>query len=371
MKKILFSIVLFGMVLLTLSAIKKDNNPLTDDFIIGDTGIASINALSFGPNGILFIGDSKNAAIYALDTKDSNEKVKAEEISINDFDNKIAASLGTTKDNIKITDMAVNPISKSIYFSVNITDGTPVLLKLNGEQFENISLNNASYSKIELTDAVGVDETDSRGRPIRNWAIADMMYHKGKIMVSGLSNKEFRSTFRSIEFPFNNKQDFASLEIWHAAHGRFETYAPIKAFNVINIENEDYLIASYTCTPLVLFPLKDLKGNEHIKGRTVAELGGGNSPLDMIVFEKEGKQKFFMSNSNRPVMRIDYDDIVNFKDSLTEEVTEFAATDGVTYDNLPFVNVIQMDDLDDENVLFLIRDREGDLVLRNRTKQWM
>ncbi|MEJ2113758.1 MAG: hypothetical protein P8X62_08740 [Flavobacteriaceae bacterium] len=371
MKKILFSIVLFGMVLLTLSAIKKDNNPLTDDFIIGDTGIASINALSFGPNGILFIGDSKNAAIYALDTKDSNEKVKAEEISINDFDNKIAASLGTTKDNIKITDMAVNPISKSIYFSVNITDGTPVLLKLNGEQFENISLNNASYSKIELTDAVGVDETDSRGRPIRNWAIADMMYHKGKIMVSGLSNKEFRSTFRSIEFPFNNKQDFASLEIWHAAHGRFETYAPIKTFNVINIENEDYLIASYTCTPLVLFPLKDLKGNEHIKGRTVAELGGGNSPLDMIVFEKEGKQKFFMSNSNRPVMRIDYDDIVNFKDSLTEEVTEFAATDGVTYDNLPFVNVIQMDDLDDENVLFLIRDREGDLVLRNRTKQWM
>ena len=47
MKKILFSIVLFGMVFLTLSAFKKESNPLTDDFIIGDTGIASINALAF------------------------------------------------------------------------------------------------------------------------------------------------------------------------------------------------------------------------------------------------------------------------------------------------------------------------------------
>jgi len=371
MKKILISISLFGLVLLTLSAIKKDRNPLTENFIIGDTEIASINALSFGPDGILFIGDSKNAAIYAIDTKDSKTNDKAEEIMINDFDNKVAASLGTTKDNIKITDMAVNPVSKSVYFSVNITDGTPVLLKLIDDEFENISLSNASYSKVELTDPVGLDETDRRGNPIRNWAIADMMYHKGKVMVSGLSNKEFKSTFRSIAFPFNKDQEFASLEIWHAAHGRFETYAPIKAFNVINIEDEDYLLASYTCTPLVLFPLKDLKGNEHIKGRTVAELGGGNSPVDMIVFEKNGKPKFFMSNTNRPVMRFNYDDIVNFKESLTEEVTEFAATDGVTYDNLPFVNVIQMDDLDQDNVLFLIRDREGDLVLRNRTKQWM
>ena len=371
MKKILFSITLCSVVLLMLSAIKKDTNPLTENFIIGDTRIASINALSFGPDGILFIGDSKNAAIYALDTKDSEVNDKAGEIMINDFDNKIAASLGTTKDNIKITDMAVNPVSKSVYFSVIITDGTPVLLKLNGEEFESISLKEASYSKVELKDPVGEEETDSRGRSIRNWAIADMMYHKGNVMVSGLSNKEFKSTFRSIPFPFSKDQDFASLEIWHAAHGQFETFAPIKAFNVINIDNEDYLLASYTCTPLVLFPLKDLKGNKHIKGRTIAELGAGNSPLDMTVFEKDGKPKFFMSNSNRPVMRFDYEDLVSFKESLTEEVSEFAATDGVTYDNLPFVNVIQMDDLDDDNVLFLIRDREGDLVLRNRTKEWM
>lgn len=371
MKKTLYSLILCGIVLITISAVKKTDNSLKGNFIEGDTQIASINALSFGPEGILFIGDSKNAAIYAIDTKDVSAKEKAADLNMGDFDTRIAASLGTTVNNIKITDMAVNPISKAIYFSVNITDGTPIILRLNGEAFENISLKKASYSKIELNSAVGVDDKDDRGRALRHWAISDMMYHKGKVMVSGLSNKEFRSTFRSIPFPFTDAQDFASLEIWHAAHGRFETYAPIKAFNVINIEGEDHLIAGYTCTPLVLFPMKDLKGKNHIKGRTVAELGGGNSPLDMIVFEKDGKPKFFMSNSSRPIMRIDYDDIVNFKESLTEEVKEFAATDGITYDNLPFVYVKQMDNLDKENVVFLHLDSEGDLVLRSRSKKWM
>jgi len=371
MKKILFSFILCGIVLLALSAVKKSDNSLTANFIEGDTQIASINQLAFGPEGILFIGDSKNAAIYAIDTKDVTPKENAGDINISSFDTKIAASLGTTADNIKITDMAVNPISKTIYFSVNVTDGTPVLLKLNRGDFENVSLTKASYSKIKLNNAIGINDKDNKGRTLRHWAISDIMYHKGKVMVSGLSNKEFRSTFRSIPFPFSDKQDYASLEIWHAAHGRFETYAPIKAFNVIDIDNEDYLIAGYTCTPLVLFPLKDLTENKHIKGRTVAELGGGNSPLDMIVFEKDGKPKFFMSNSSRPVMRIDYDDIVNFKESLTEEVKEFAATDGVIYDNLPFVYVKQMDNLDNENVVFLHINSEGNLVLRNRAKKWM
>ena len=75
------------------------------------------------------------------------------------------------------------------------------------------------------------------------------------------------------------------------------------------INTTSILMASYTCTPLVLFPLNELKAGVHAKGRTVAELGAGNSPLDMISYEKEGKKYFLMSNSNRPVMRIKYDEI--------------------------------------------------------------
>ncbi len=372
MRKILTGLALSAIVVLLISAVNKsDANSLVKDFIIGTPEIASINKLEFGPEGILFIGDSKNAAIYAIDTKDTEAVEIAEKINITDFDTKVAASLGTTKENIKITDLAVNPISKRIYISVSLVDGTLVILRLKGEEFENISLKDISYSKKDLVNAVAIDAKDKRGRDLRVWAISDLKYHNGKVMVSGLSNKEFSSSFRSIDFPFNTNEEFASLEIYHAAHERYETYAPIKAFDFITIDSKEYLLASYTCTPLVLFPIDELKGGKHIKGRTIAELGAGNSPIDIINYKRNGRHHYFMSNSNRPVMRIEYTDIVNFKESMTEPVTEFAKAEGVPYDNLPFVNVLQLDDLDKDNAIFLRRTRDGDLVLQNRTKQWM
>lgn len=370
MRKIIYTLSSICFLLLLSSATDKKSY-LKSNFIIGDTGILSINKITFGPEGILFIGDSKNAAVYALDTKDMTSINKAPAINIEDFDVKIADALGTKPENIKITDMAVNPISKIPYFSVNTINGTPVLLKLVDNKLENVSLKLASFSKSDLVDAVAADAKDNRGRALRDWAIADMKYHNGKLMVSGLSNKEFASTFRSIPFPFTNNQDYATLEIYHAAHGRYETYAPIKSFTVVNMDNQDYLLASYTCTPLVLFPMKDLTGKKHIKGRTIAELGGGNSPLDMVIFQKDGKNKLYMSNTNRPIMRFDFSDITSFKDNITTEVKEFGKATGVAYDNLPFVNVQQFDDLDDENVLLLRRRNDGVLYLHNRSKRWL
>lgn len=362
---------LCGLSFMFISTIDSPDNDLTADFVTGNTEIASINALSFGPDGIIFIGDSKNARVYALDTKDVEAKDKTEAINMKEFDAKIAAALGTTVKNIKVTDMAVNPMSKTIYFSVNVTDGTPVLLRLKGENLENVSLNNASFSKIDLEAPIAADAKDRRGRSQRIWAISDLKYHKGQVMVTGLSNKEFKSTFRSIPFPFKDQQDHASLEIYHAAHGQYETFAPIKTFDVINLDNKDYIMASYTCTPLVLFPLDQLKGGQHTKGRTVAELGSGNSPLDMVSFKKDGKPYFLMSNTNRSVMRIDYDVIANFKESLTEPVEEFAKATGVNYVSLPMVNILQLDVLDEGNVVYMQRTSDGDLVLRSRPTKWM
>lgn len=365
MKKIILSIVICVIAFVTISAIALKESKLTTSFIVGNPEIASINALSFGPEGILFIGDSKNASVYAIDTKDRVLNENAEKVNIENLDTKIAASLGTTTDNIRVTDMAVNPASKTIYFSINIGDGTPVVLKLNGEAFENVSLKDVSYSKIGLKNAISKDAKDRRGRSQRTWAISDLKYHKGNVMVTGLSNKEFGSTFRSITFPFNDTQDYASLEIYHAAHGRYETQAPIKTFNIINIQNKDYLLASYTCTPLVLFPIDELHSGTHTKGRTVAELGAGNSPLDMITFKRDGKPYFLMSNSNRPVMRINYDEIINFKESLSEPVKGYV-TEGVSYVSLPMVNVLQLDNLDAKNIVYMQRTANGKMVLRSR-----
>ena len=373
MKKMLPILALAGLVLLTLSATLQptSESDLTSNFTFGNPGIASINQLTFGPEGILFLGDSKNASVYAVDLGDTRSEASEADIDIKGFDTQVASALGTTVDKIEINDMAVHPITKAPYFAVSTMDGSPILMRLNGEKLENIPLDQLNFSEMALPDAVDKDAKDGRERPLRVWAISDLKYHNGKVLVSGLSNKEFGSTFRSIPFPFSDTQDYASLEIYHAAHGQYETQSPIKTFDVITMDGKDYLMASYTCTPLVLFPMDELKNAVHTKGRTVAELGSGNSPLDIISYEKEGKKYFLMSNTNRPVMKIDYKDVATSKESMTEPVEEWAVAKGVDYVSLPMVNILQMDNLGKDKVVYLQRTSSGDMVLQSRSIERM
>ena len=158
MKKPVYFILMLAIAFAAISAGLNTNSneaDLTANFTSGNPAIESINALSFGPEGILFIGDSKKATIYALDTQDKAKKEKGSDIRIEGFDEKVAAALGTTVDNIKITDMAVNPVSKMAYFSISTMDGTPVLLRLNGENLENVPLKEVNYSEIKINDPIG------------------------------------------------------------------------------------------------------------------------------------------------------------------------------------------------------------------------
>ena len=77
MKKIILGIGICALALIVISAsVRNPKLELTKDFIYGNPEITSISSLSFGPEGILFIGDSKSAAIYALDTKDNQKKAQ-------------------------------------------------------------------------------------------------------------------------------------------------------------------------------------------------------------------------------------------------------------------------------------------------------
>lgn len=362
MKKSL--LLLFSLLLsLPFLGVAHTDKDLKADFRTGDPGLRSINAMAFGPEGILFLGDSKNAEIIAIDTKDNTTGQAPERMNIQNVDEQLAALLGTTKDDIIIQDMAVNPVSKAIYLALHTKDGQPMILRTSGDSFEAVSLNPVSHSKIGLNRAIAADAKDRRGRSMRRWAISDLAYYEGKVMVSGLSSEEFASTFRSIPFPFNDQQMHASLEIYHAAHGKYETHAPIKTFMPYKLNGKDHLIASYTCTPLVVVLLDNFKAGQHTKGKTVAELGNRNTPLDIISYEKNGKSYILMANSSRALMKIDPAKIEQFEDYLTEPVEESSATAGVSFINLPYVNVLQLDKLDDERVVMLQRMANGDLNL--------
>jgi hypothetical protein len=366
MKKLIFAISAALPLALLLSHTHHASS-LFSGFVTGTPEIKSINALTFGPEGILFIGDSKSASIFAIDTKDAGQVDHAPAIKVKNIDQKIAAYLGTDVKNISIQDLKVNPLSKKLYCAVQSADGTPVLLNIDSEKIQAVSLKNISYSQILLDNPVSEDAKDRGGRPMRIWAISDMKYSDGKVMISGLSNQEFGSTFRSIPFPFGKVQDQSSLEIYHAAHGRYETAAPIRTFTTAELNGKKFLIASYTCTPLVLFPLEDLKPGLHVKGRTVGEFGAGNSPIDMITMKKGNDLFLIMANSDRPVMKIKYSDIESYQGSLTTQVKELFSTAGVPYISYPFVNVVQLDKLDENRFVYIQRKSNGDLDLDSKT----
>src|SRR5687767_11965510 len=118
--------------------------------------------------------------------------------------------------------------------------------------------------------------------PCRTSTVTDMAYVDGALLVAGLSNEEFSSKLRRIPFPFRDEVTDNNLEIFHVSHGQWETAAPIRTF--VPYEGGRSILASYTCTPVVHFPLTDLMPGTKTVGRTVAELGAMNQPLDMVSF---------------------------------------------------------------------------------------
>src|SRR4051794_15117000 len=93
------------MLALTLTA----RAGLNESLKAGGMDIKQAGPLAFGPEGILFIGDTQQGAIYAVDTGDTSGDASKAKIEIKGIDEQIASMLGTTAANILINDLAVNP----------------------------------------------------------------------------------------------------------------------------------------------------------------------------------------------------------------------------------------------------------------------
>jgi len=217
--------------------------------------LRSAGQLAFGPDDVLFVADAVGTAVYAVNLADSDKPGEEEMSGIEDVDEKAAALLGTTARDVLIQDIAVHPKSKNIYLSVSRgrgDDATPVILKVNGKgNFSIVELEGSSYSKAMIGNAPAEDAKTRRGQPMRALTITDIAYSDGHLFVAGLSNEEFASNLRKIPYPFSGKTSATSIEIYHAAHGKFETHAPISTLMPYEVEGEAHLLAAYTCTPLV------------------------------------------------------------------------------------------------------------------------
>jgi len=318
----------------------------------GTVELKSAGPLAFGPNGILLIGDPQGAAVYAVDTGDRT-MTAGPAYKMAKVEDRIAGALGTAGTDVAIADVAVNPASGLVYFSVGRGRGpqaTPVLLKLNHQgEFSEVPLKDVKCAKASLPNP---------STKVRKPAdvLTGLAYVDGKVYVAAMSNEEFSSQFRVIPFPFDGEAKGASVEIFHGSHGRIETNSPIRSFTPYEIAGSAHLLASYTCTPLVKIPISELKPGAKVKGTTVAELGNRNTPLDMVVYNKGGKDYLLMINDNRGVMKIDLSQIGTI-DGINARVRDKA---GLPYETVSgMAGVVQMSKLDGGHAVILTKANGG------------
>lgn len=322
----------------------------------GKPDIKSAGPLTFGPDGILFVGDTKGAAVFAIDTGDRAAVATKKPVRVKDVASKVAGMLGTDIRNVQINDLAVNPASGTVYLSVSRGRGPnalPVIVRINADgKLDELSLDNVRFARAEVPNAPA-PAARQRGMDPRSESITDLAYVDGRLFLAGLSNEEFSSRLIAIPFPFSAEGiDGASIEIYHGAHGRLETRSPIRTFVAYRIDNQPYLLAAYTCTPLVKVPVADLKAGAHVMGKTIAELGNRNRPLDMIVYKKDGKDFILLANNSRGVMKI-HADGAGSAEPITQHVPG-GGTRGVAFDKVAELQgVVQLDQLDDRHAVIL------------------
>jgi hypothetical protein len=328
----------------------------------GSPELKSAGALAFGPDGILFVADAKQATVFAVDTQDTQGDPSGAKFEIKGLGKAVADMLGATTRDVAINDLAVNPKSGNLYLSVSRgrgPDATPVLLRIDGaNRISEVSLKKIGFSKATLPNPPADEETGQgrRRRNKRTQSITDLGFVDGQLFVAGLSNEEFASKLTSIPFPFKTPTSGTSVEIYHGAHGGFETRSPVRTFTSYKIGNENHLLAAYTCTPLVKFKISDLKAGKKLKGTTIAELGNRNNPLDMFVYKQGGKDYLLIANTSRGVMKVTTDEIGSIK-GITDRVS---GTAGLKYDTVEALKgVTQLDRLNDTHAVALVVDDAG------------
>ncbi|MCE7996373.1 MAG: hypothetical protein HEP71_30620 [Roseivirga sp.] len=322
-------------------------------FVTGNPEINSIKAIAFGPENILFVGDNSGMSLYAIDVKDQ-PGISREALNLERIDQRLAAAMGAKADEISIQDMAVNPLSKNVFFAVSRERGEEThyaLFRLSDKGLKEFSLEEVSHSKMKLKDAPTASH-QTWNRPSRTYTVTDLHYANGELIVSGLSNEEFSSGLRRVPFPFNEEMTTTNVQVYHVTHGRNETHAPIYRFLPVQLEGQWHVVAGYMCTPLVTFKLDELNGNNKLIGKTVAEIGAGNTPTGIISYQYEGQDYVLVGNNVHPLTKITGKDLFRAK-ALTAPMKER----GVKRENVKLGSISHIADYDEEHFLILVRDK--------------
>lgn len=328
--------------------------------------LKSIGPMAFGPDGVLIVSDPQTATLYAISTEDAGGDPGKAAYNMADVTKQLADALGGTPEQIMIKELIVNPETGNLFLGVSSGDKKNALVKIdNTGKVTKVALDKVASAKVELPNPPEDKEIEANGRKRnrRLESITDLAYSEGKVLVSGVVNAAESSTVREIAFPFAAADTGTPVEIYHAAHGKTENNAAIRTFVPFKVNGEATILAGFTCTPLVSFPVAELTKGKKTKGTTVAELGNRNTPLDMFLYEKNGQTFLLMSNSARGVMKIPTKGI-NEKAGLTEPV-KGGGTAGHEFEAITsWQGVQQMDKLGTSQAVLLVKNGDAPAELK-------
>src|ERR1700710_1875533 len=86
----------------------------------------SAGALTFSPDGVLFLGDSKLGAVFAFETERGPAPASLDPFLFESIDEKIAEARGVGAKSLVRAGMAAPPVPREPYLSVGVRDGDRV-----------------------------------------------------------------------------------------------------------------------------------------------------------------------------------------------------------------------------------------------------
>ena len=348
-----------------------------------DVPFASISVMAFGPDNVLFIGDSRDSKIVAIELGAATLNTESESYNIFDLEGKISDYFQIEQSEIRVMDLKVHPQTKVAYLAVHVgfsQEKTSHILTIDVMgNLDEIDYSAFSSSSIDLIDPANEDIVFWGKTPARTLTITDIDYHKGNIYLAGLSNEEFSSALRTIPYPFNGEYETSSIEMYHTTHNQMETRAPIRTQAILELNGVDSIIAGYTCTPMVTIPIDSLTDGALVSGKTIAEIGYGNSPIDVLPFQAlsfslEGsdpviEELVLVTNTHRGAALFKVSDIEEFNQGEGLTTPSGFNPAGVEYLPVPLVGLLHVDDQDEQFILGIQRDVEsGDIDLKSFRK---
>ena len=340
----------------------------------------SLSVLEFGGANVLFAADQIQNRVFAFELKDIPDETRnLDSIPYNlvGFGSELAKYFKVDPFSISYHDLAVHPVTKAAFITVTVKTlegARSELVRVSPDgMIMAVDFAALPYTSLALSEAPDDGVTFWREIPAASLSVTDFEYDDGVLYIAGLSNGEFASTLRQVSYPFVTGSKVTSVELFHTAHNQNETREPIRAMSIANIGGEKTLVAAYTCTPLVTIPADVLVDGAHVVGKTIAELGYGNTPVEVLTLtaynmERQPEEFVLVINREMSANLIKMEDLAKAP-ALKTAFSGLGETLGVEGTHVPFAGTLQADDQDAQLILALRRNIDtGDVDLISSMK---